>query len=131
MIKGDTVIVDRGSIGHRREISTDPTNGECNKSKPFDRTDGEPLDVTEGDGECENLSVFDVQVNIHHVGDKLVMRHETRRDLLAYVIVSFSDFVSQASRVNGFSFTSPILARYFRTLVGNSMPTEPRGVHRM
>jgi hypothetical protein len=73
IIKGDTVIVDRGPIGHRREISTDPTNGECDKSKPFDRADGEPLDVTEGDGECENLSVFDVQVNVHHVGGKLVV----------------------------------------------------------
>lgn len=70
--KGDTVIVDRGAIGHRREISTDPTNSECNKSQPFDRADGEPLDVTEGDGECENLSVFDVQINVHHVGGKLV-----------------------------------------------------------
>ena len=54
IIKGDTVIVDRGAIGHCRlgEMSTDATNGECNKSKPFDRADGEPLDVTEGDGEC-------------------------------------------------------------------------------
>jgi hypothetical protein len=49
MIKGDTVIVDRGAIGHRGEIPTDPTNGEGNKSKPFDRMDGEPLYVTEGD----------------------------------------------------------------------------------
>ena len=48
MIEGDTVIVDRGAIGHHREISTDPTNGECNKSKPFDREEGEPLYVTEG-----------------------------------------------------------------------------------
>jgi hypothetical protein len=64
--KGDTVIVDRGAIGHLREISTDPTNSECNKSKPFDRADGESLNVTEGDGECENLSVFDMQINVHH-----------------------------------------------------------------
>jgi hypothetical protein len=49
MSKGDIVIVDRGAIGHRREISTDPTNGECNKSKPLDEVDGEPLYVTEGD----------------------------------------------------------------------------------
>ena len=49
MIKGDTVIVGRGAIGHSREVSTDPTNDECNKSKPFDREDGEPLYVTEGD----------------------------------------------------------------------------------
>ena len=49
MIKGDTVIVDRGPIGHCREISTDPANSECNKSKPLDRADGEPLDVIEGD----------------------------------------------------------------------------------
>jgi hypothetical protein len=66
--KGDTVIVDRGAVGRRREMSTNPTNGECNKSKPFDRADGEPLDVAEGDGECENLSVFDAQINVHHVG---------------------------------------------------------------
>lgn len=72
MIKGTTVIVDRGAIGHHREISTNPTNGELNKSKPFDWADGEPLDVTEEDGQCENLSDFDVQVNVHHVGDKLV-----------------------------------------------------------
>ena len=57
---GDTVIVDRGAIGRRREIPTDPTNSKRNESKPFDRADGEPLDVTERDGECENLSVFDV-----------------------------------------------------------------------
>ena len=69
--KGDTVIVDRGAIGHSREMSTNPTNGKCNKSKPFDRADGEPLDVTEGDGERENLSVFNVQINVHHVGGKL------------------------------------------------------------
>ena len=68
---GDTVIIDMGAIGHRREISADPTNGKCNKSKPFDRAEGQPLDVTEGDGECENLSVFDVQINVHHVGGKL------------------------------------------------------------
>ena len=50
IIKGDTVIIDREAIGHRKEISTDPTNGQCsNKSKPFDRADGEPLYVTEGD----------------------------------------------------------------------------------
>ena len=50
---------------------------------------------------------------------------ETRRDLPAYVIVSLSDLVSQASRVNGFSFSSPILAYklfLLETLVGNSMP---------
>jgi hypothetical protein len=69
--EGDTVIVNRGAIRRCREISTDPKNGECSKSKPFDRADGEPLDVTEGDGECENLSVFNVQINIHHVGGKL------------------------------------------------------------
>ena len=34
--------------------------------------DGEPLDVTEGDGERENLSVFDVQINVHHVGGRNV-----------------------------------------------------------
>jgi hypothetical protein len=70
MIKGDAVILNRGPIGHHTlgEISPDPTNGECNKSKPFDRAGaGEPLNVTEGDGECKNMSVFDVQVNVHHV----------------------------------------------------------------
>ena len=61
--KGDTVIVDRGASGRCREIPMDPTNGEHNESKPFDRVDGEPLDVTEGDGEHKNLSVFDVQIN--------------------------------------------------------------------
>ena len=66
--KGDTVIVDRGAVGCRREMSTDPTNGECNKSKPFDRADGEPLDIAGGDGQCENLSVSDAQTNVHHVG---------------------------------------------------------------
>jgi hypothetical protein len=69
--KGDTVIVDRGAIGRRREIPTDSTNSERNESKPFDRANGEPLDVTERDGERENLSVFDVQINVHHVGGKL------------------------------------------------------------
>jgi hypothetical protein len=64
--KRDTVVVDRGAIGRRREMSADATNGECNKSKPFDRSDGEPLDVTEGDGECENLSVSNVQINVGH-----------------------------------------------------------------
>ena len=57
---GDIVIVNRGAIGHHREIPTDPTNSEHNKSKPFDRVDREPLNVTEQDGECKNLSVFDV-----------------------------------------------------------------------
>jgi len=70
--KGDTVIVDREAIGRRREIPTHPTNGERNESKPFDRADGEPLEVTEGDGERENLSVFDVQINVHHVGGRNV-----------------------------------------------------------
>ena len=63
--KGDAVIVDNwGAIRRRREMSMDATNGECNKSKPFDRADGEPLDVTEGDGERENLSNFDVRINV-------------------------------------------------------------------
>ena len=66
--KRDTVIVDGGAIGRRRELSTYPTNGECNKSKPFDRADGEPLNVTEGDGEHKYLSVFDFQIDVHHVG---------------------------------------------------------------
>jgi hypothetical protein len=76
--KGNTVIVDRGAIGYHREISMNPTNGECNKSKPFDRADGEPLDGTEGDGEHKNLSVFDVQINVHHVGGKLAIARLTR-----------------------------------------------------
>ena len=79
--KGDTVIVDRGAIGHHREISTDPTNGERNESKPFDRADGEPLDVTEGDGERKDLSVFDVQINVYHVG-----RRNVRPELLANLV---------------------------------------------
>jgi hypothetical protein len=66
--KGDAVIVDGGAVRCHGEISTDPTNGKRHESKPFDRADGEPLDVTEGDGERENLSVLDVQINIHHVG---------------------------------------------------------------
>ena len=72
MIKGDTAIVDRGAIGRRREMSTNPTDGECNKSKPFNGADGEPLDVTAGDGECEGLLVFNGKINVHHVGGKLV-----------------------------------------------------------
>ena len=72
MMKGDTVIVDRGAIGRRRKMTTDPTNGECNKSKPFNKADGEPLDVTAGNGECEDLLAFNGQINVHHVGGKLV-----------------------------------------------------------
>ena len=54
------VMVDRAAIGSFREITLDTTNGECNKLKPFDRTDREPLNVTEGDGECMNISVVDI-----------------------------------------------------------------------
>ena len=71
IVKRDTVIVGR-AIGRRREISSNATNGECNESKPFDRAEGEPLDVAEGDGEHENLLAFHGQINIHHVGGKLV-----------------------------------------------------------
>ena len=70
--EGDTVIVNRGAGGCCREIPMDPSNSKCNKSKPFDRADGEPLNVTEGDGEHENLLAIDVQINVHHVGGKLV-----------------------------------------------------------
>jgi hypothetical protein len=64
--KRDTVIIDRKAIGRRREVSMGPTNGECDISKPFDWTKGEPLNVTNGDRECENLSVLDVQINVDH-----------------------------------------------------------------
>ena len=69
--EGDTVIVNRGAGGCCGEIPMDPSNSKCNKSKPFDRADGEPLNVTEGDGEHENLLAIDVQINVHHVGGKL------------------------------------------------------------
>ena len=67
--KSDTVIVDWGAIGCLGEISTGPTNGECNKLKPFDRANGEPLNVTKGDGKCKNLLVFNVQINFDHVSE--------------------------------------------------------------
>ena len=60
------VIVDRGAIGRRSKISTNPANGEKKKPKPLDRTQGKSLNVDNGDGECQDLSVFDGQVNIHH-----------------------------------------------------------------
>jgi hypothetical protein len=51
MIKED-IVVDRGAIGNRRgKMSADSTNGECYKPKPFDREDGEPLNITAGNGE--------------------------------------------------------------------------------
>jgi hypothetical protein len=49
MIKGDIVlVVDKGAIGHRRlgEMSTDAVNGKCYEPKPFEREDGEPLNIT-------------------------------------------------------------------------------------
>ena len=33
------------AVGRGREISMDPTNGECNKLKPFGGANGEPLNV--------------------------------------------------------------------------------------
>jgi hypothetical protein len=51
----NTVIVDWEASGRHREISTDLCNGECNKSKPFDGAEGEPLHIIEGDGERDNL----------------------------------------------------------------------------
>ena len=47
-ISKGAVIVGRGTIRWHREISTDPTDSECYKSKPFDRTEREPLGVAEG-----------------------------------------------------------------------------------
>ena len=64
--KGSGVIVDRGAIGRRSEISTNPANGEDKIPKPLDWAQGKSLNVNEGDGECQDLSVFDRQVNVHH-----------------------------------------------------------------
>ena len=65
VIEGTGVIVDRGTIGRRSEISTNPTNCEEKKPKPLDRAQGKSLNVDKGDGECQDLSVFDRQVNVH------------------------------------------------------------------
>ena len=64
--KSDTVMIDGRAIGRRGKVSMRPTNGEYNKSKPLEGANGEPLNVTKGDRECENLSVFDVQINVDH-----------------------------------------------------------------
>lgn len=65
--KSDTVIIYGRAAGRRRKVSMRPTNGECNKSKPLEGANGKPLNVTKGDRECENLPVFDVQINVDHV----------------------------------------------------------------
>ena len=66
---GDTVILDSRAIWRCRKISRDTANGKRNKSKPFERADGEPLDVTGGDGKGENLRAFigHDQIDIDHV----------------------------------------------------------------
>jgi len=46
IIKGDTVIVDRGAIHRLGEMSTDSTNGESDESEPFYGADRESLDVS-------------------------------------------------------------------------------------
>lgn len=68
VIEGTGVIVDRGAIGLRSEISTNPTNREEKKTKPLHRAQRKSLDVDEGNGKCQDLLVFDRQVNVHHVG---------------------------------------------------------------
>ena len=42
-------IIDTAAIRSFREISLDATNSEGYISEPFEGTDGEPLNVTEGD----------------------------------------------------------------------------------
>ena len=66
VIKGTSGIVDRGAIGRRSEVSTNPANGEKKKPKPLNRTQGKSLNVDNGDGKCQDLSVFDRQINVHH-----------------------------------------------------------------
>jgi hypothetical protein len=62
-----SIIVNRRATRRFRKISTGSTDGESYKSKPFERADGKPLNVTEGDGEKENLRVVNAQINVDHV----------------------------------------------------------------
>ena len=66
IIEGASVIVDRGAIGRRSEISTNTTDCEDNKPKPLHWAQGKSLDVDNGNGECQDLPIFDRQVNVHH-----------------------------------------------------------------
>jgi hypothetical protein len=62
---GDNVIVDSRAVWCCRKISVSSANGEHNISKPFERADGEPLNVTERDREGENVSFFIGQGQIY------------------------------------------------------------------
>ena len=66
---GDIIIVDSGAICCRRKISMGSANGERDKSKPFERADGEPLNVTGRDGKSENVRAFieRAQINVNHL----------------------------------------------------------------
>ena len=55
VIEGTGVIVDRGTIGRRSEISTNPKNCEEKRPKPLDGAQGKSLNVGEGDRACQYL----------------------------------------------------------------------------
>jgi hypothetical protein len=66
---GDIIIVDSGTICCRRKISMSSANCERDKPKPFERADGEPLNVTGRDRKSENARAFigRAQINVDHL----------------------------------------------------------------
>ena len=65
IVFGDSIFKRNGVVNGRatdclRKISMNTTNGECNISEPFERAKGQPLDVTEGNGECKNWTTVNV-----------------------------------------------------------------------
>src|ERR1700723_3414106 len=86
-IEGDTVIVDWGTIWCRREISMGATKGECNETKPLEGADGEPLNVAEGDGECRNLLIFNLEIDVDHAGRAIVIWSGSTTDYKGHTLL--------------------------------------------